>query len=101
MKSANDRREGDVEYEFGIPIPGRILPEDQWARTALKKLPPEGPIDWAQVFGRTAPLILDIGCGNGRFTLASAIRRPEFDHVGIDILPVVIRYATRRANQRG
>ncbi len=27
--------------------------------------------------------------------------RPDFDHLGIDILPVVIRYATRRANQRG
>lgn len=101
MKSAKDCRKGDIEYEFGIPIPGRILPEDQWAKTAIKKLPPDGPIDWSQIFGRDAPLILDIGCGNGRFTLASAIDRPELNHVGIDILPVVIRYATRRANQRG
>lgn len=101
MKSAKDHRQGDVEYEFGIPIPGRILPEDQWAKTAIKKLPPNGPLDWAQIFGREAPLILDIGCGNGRFTLASAINRPDLNHVGIDILPVVIRYATRRANQRG
>ena len=27
--------------------------------------------------------------------------RPEVDHFASDILPVVIRYATRRANQRG
>jgi tRNA (guanine-N7-)-methyltransferase len=27
--------------------------------------------------------------------------RPDCDHFGIDALPVVIRYATRRANQRG
>jgi len=101
MKSAKDYRQGDIEYEFGVPIPGRILPEDQWAKTAIKRLPPDGPMDWAQVFEREAPLVLDIGGGNGRFTLASAINRPELNHVGIDILPVVIRYATRRANQRG
>ena len=29
------------------------------------------------------------------------MNRPELDHFAIDILPVVIRYATRRANQRG
>jgi len=45
--------------------------------------------------------VLDVGCGNGRFVLASALARPEIDHLGLDILPVVIRYATRRANQRG
>jgi tRNA (guanine-N7-)-methyltransferase len=27
--------------------------------------------------------------------------RPDRDHLGIDVLPLVIRYATRRANQRG
>jgi tRNA (guanine-N7-)-methyltransferase len=90
-----------IEYELGVPIPGRILPESQWARTAVKKLPEAGPLDWNALFGRTAPLVLDLGCGNGRFTLLSALNRPGFDHFAIDILPVVIRYATRRANQRG
>jgi tRNA (guanine-N7-)-methyltransferase len=90
-----------IEYELGVAIPGRILPEDRWARTAVKKLPPTGPLDWAAMFGRTAPVALDLGCGNGRFLLASALTRPDWDHMGVDILPVVIRYATRRANQRG
>jgi hypothetical protein len=53
------------------------------------------------LFGRHAPLIVDLGCGNGRFLLASALARPECDHIGIDILPMVLRYATRRGNQRG
>jgi tRNA (guanine-N7-)-methyltransferase len=88
------------ETEFGVPIPGVILPEGDWARTALKKVP-AGIIDFQELFHRQAPVILDIGCGNGRFTLGSALRRPEYDHLAIDILPVVIRYATRRANQRG
>jgi tRNA (guanine-N7-)-methyltransferase len=42
-----------------------------------------------------------LGCGNGRFLIGSAVWRPGHDHLGLDILPVVIRYATRRANQRG
>src|SRR6185369_323698 len=90
-----------IEHEFGIPIPGEVLSPDKWARTALKKLPPLGPIDWAGVFGRSAPLIVDLGCGNGRFLLGSALAHPDWDHVGVDFLPLVLRYATRRANQRG
>jgi tRNA (guanine-N7-)-methyltransferase len=92
---------GEVETEFGVPIPGRVLPEDRWARTAIKRLPPPGPLDWKAVFGREAPVVLELGCGNARYTLLSALARPEVDHVAVDVLPVVIRYATRRANQRG
>lgn len=92
---------GEIETEFGVPIPGRILPESDWARTAIKRLPPEGPLDARGIFGRDAPLILELGCGNARYTLMSALARPEVDHLAVDVLPVVIRYATRRANQRG
>jgi tRNA (guanine-N7-)-methyltransferase len=94
-------RPGEIEQEFGVPIPGRVLPESEWARTAIKRLPPPGPLDWTAIFGREAPLILELGCGNGRFTLKSALARPELNHCAIDVLPVVIRYATRRANHRG
>jgi tRNA (guanine-N7-)-methyltransferase len=90
-----------TESDFGVPIPGRILPPEQWARTAVKRLPPPGPLDWQALFGRAAPVVLDLGCGNGRFVIASALARPELNHLGVDILPLVIRYATRRANQRG
>jgi tRNA (guanine-N7-)-methyltransferase len=92
---------GTIEYEHGVPIPGHILLESDWAKTAVKRLPEAGPLDWPSIFGRTAPVVLDVGCGNGRFTLMSALARPDFDHFAIDLLPVVIRYATRRANQRG
>src|SRR4051812_24313827 len=90
-----------IEREFGVPIAGEILDPSRWTRTALKHLPESGPLDFAELFGRKAPLVLDIGCGNGRFLIGSAVWRPEHDHVGIDVLPVVLRYATRRANQRG
>jgi tRNA (guanine-N7-)-methyltransferase len=97
LDQSNSRR---IEKEFGVPIPGEILEPDQWAKTALKKVP-EGIIDFVALFGRQAPLVLDLGCGNGRFSIASALARPDDDHLASDILPMVIRYATRRGNQRG
>jgi tRNA (guanine-N7-)-methyltransferase len=100
----NERHErapsAPIEKEFGVPIPGEVLPQDRWVRTALKKVP-DGLLDWEALFGRRAPLVIDIGCGNGRYTLQSAVQRPQCDHLAVDILPMVIRYATRRANQRG
>ena len=61
-----------IEEEFGVPIPGEVLPEAQWARTAIKRLPPPGPLDFGAIFGRVAPVVLELGCGNGRYTLQSA-----------------------------
>ena len=89
-----------TEYEFGVPFPGQILEPDQWAKTALKKLP-EGPLNWEDLFGRPSPVLLDIGVGNGRSALTHAYRQPECNVLAVDTLPVVIRYATRRGNQRG
>jgi tRNA (guanine-N7-)-methyltransferase len=90
-----------IEREFGVPVAGEILDSALWTNTALKKLPGVGPLDLAALFGRSAPLIVDIGCGNGRFVIGSAVWRPAYDHLAVDVLPVVIRYATRRGNQRG
>lgn len=93
--------EGTIEREFGVPIPGQVVAKESWTQTALKKLPDSGQVDTEAIFGRLAPLVVDIGCGNGRFSLGSAWSRRDHDHLAADILPVVIRYATRRGNQRG
>jgi tRNA (guanine-N7-)-methyltransferase len=62
---------------------------------------PAGHLQWQELFGRDAPVVIDVGCGNGRFLIGSALSRPDHDHLGIDTLPVVIRYARKRGNQRG
>lgn len=89
-----------VEREFGVLFPGTVLPHERWAQTALKAVPP-GHLNWAELFGRAAPVVLDLGCGNGRYLIGSALARPDHDHLGVDTLPVVIRYARKRGNQRG
>ncbi len=92
--------EDGIEYEFGVPFPGKILEPDQWAKTALKRVP-EGLLNFEELFGRPGPVLIDIGVGNGRSALTHAYRLPDDNILAVDILPVVIRYATRRGNQRG
>ena len=43
------------------------------------------PLEWESVFGRMAPLALEIGCGNGEFLVDWAQSRPDWNFVGIEI----------------
>lgn len=43
------------------------------------------PPDWAQVFGREAPRILEIGFGMGQATAAIARARAEVDFIGVEV----------------
>ncbi len=65
-------------------------------------MPPPGKVfDWTAVFGRDAPRVLDLGAGNGRYLLGSALARPGHDHLGVDLVPQAIEHAARRASERG
>ena len=84
-----------------VRFPGRKLPKERWTRTRVPLGPRGRRFDWRAAFGRDAPRVLDLGCGNGLFVVASALRRPEADHLGIDLVPPAIRHASLRAGQRG
>ncbi|WP_018604434.1 tRNA (guanosine(46)-N7)-methyltransferase TrmB [Uliginosibacterium gangwonense] len=43
------------------------------------------PIDYADVFGRKAPVVLEIGCGMGDTTAKIAATRPDTDFIGIEV----------------
>ncbi len=44
----------------------------------------EKPVDWADRFGRRAPIELEIGCGNGEYLARLAAAHPERDFIGIE-----------------
>jgi tRNA (guanine-N7-)-methyltransferase len=90
---------GGLEFEFGVPFPGRVLPGDRWTRTGRRD---DGkPFGWTAVLGRTSPRVVDLGCGNGRYLIGSVLARPERDHLGVDLVQRVVDYAAHRANKRG
>ena len=84
-----------------LRFPGHTLPREQWTRTRVGLGPPGQRFQWQAVFGRDAPHVVDLGCGNGRWLVSSALRRPEVDHLGIDLVPPAIRLGSLRAGQRG
>lgn len=43
------------------------------------------PLDFAALFGRRAPVFLEIGCGMGETTAAIAEAHPQHDYLGIEV----------------
>lgn len=61
-----------------------------------------GPqIDFAAVFGRVAPVELEIGCGKGAFLLRQARAHPERNYFGIEWASKFYRYAVDRMARWG
>lgn len=44
-------------------------------------------VDWAAVFGRVAPLVLEIGFGMGEATAQIAASHPQTDFIGVEVHP--------------
>jgi tRNA (guanine-N7-)-methyltransferase len=43
------------------------------------------PADWPAIFDRNAPLIMELGFGNGRFLVDLAAKKPESNVIGVEI----------------
>lgn len=63
---AQRRALGELWPRFGIDFEGKKL-------------------DLAAIFGRTAPIVLEIGFGDGESLFAQAIDHPEWDFLGIEV----------------
>ncbi len=60
--------------------------ERRWPELGVSLGPePVEPVDIAEWFGRRAPLVLEIGCGNGASTLAMAQDEPDIDVIAVEI----------------
>ncbi len=57
--------------------------EHIWPRYGIEFV--ERALDLQAVFGRSAPIVLEIGFGNGEALFTSAANHPEVDHLGIEV----------------
>lgn len=55
------------------------------------------PAPWEELYGRRAPLWMEIGFGNGHFLLALARSRPDVNVAGVEISNPSLQKAARRA----
>jgi tRNA (guanine-N7-)-methyltransferase len=75
-----------------IPPPKIFLPGES---------PDAGLLDFAAVFGRRAPVELEIGIGKGRFLLQEAAAHPDRSYFGVEIEPEYALIARTRADSLG
>lgn len=67
----------------GRLTPGQEVALDQhWSQYGLE---PELDYDFSEVFGRQAPLIVEIGFGNGDSLAKMAAANPDHDYIGIEV----------------
>src|SRR5690349_16513001 len=76
------------------PAQQRAL-DELWPRYGIDYAPQA--LDLPRVFGRTAPVVVEIGCGMGETTAAIAQAHPEVDFVGIEVHAPGVGSLLRRA----
>jgi tRNA (guanine-N7-)-methyltransferase len=87
--AAGDARDESRHIRSFVLRQGRFTAAQQraftehWSRYGLAV--DAGLLDPQRVFGRRAPLVLEIGFGNGEQLLASAVREPGKDFIGIEV----------------
>lgn len=59
------------------------------------------PLDLEAIYGRRAPIEVDLGSGDGSFLVQAAAANPAIDFLGIERLAGRIRRTHRRITQRG
>jgi tRNA (guanine-N7-)-methyltransferase len=59
------------------------------------------PLDMEAIYGRNAPIEIDLGCGDGSFLVEIAAANPETDFLGIERLLGRVGSARRKIAERG
>jgi tRNA (guanine-N7-)-methyltransferase len=84
---------------------GRVTPSQQ---RALDELWPvygleyeASPLYFETAFGRTAPVVLEIGFGNGESLVEQAAERPELNFVGVEVHEPGVGHCLLRAEAAG
>ncbi|HKK66670.1 MAG TPA: tRNA (guanosine(46)-N7)-methyltransferase TrmB [Bacteroidales bacterium] len=57
--------------------------------------------NWQKFFGNNHPIILELGCGKGEYTVGLAKRYPQSNYIGIDIKGARIWRGAKTSNDTG
>jgi len=70
---------------------------DELPRQAMESLlAPQPPLDFELIFGRPAPLLVEIGVGSGENLAAAALAHPDWNLLGFEVYDKVIGSAMLR-----
>jgi len=79
---------------------GRKVLND-YPQVVLQPQASQGWIDFVQIFGRSAPIQIEVGSGKGTFVVGQAQAHPEMDFLGIEWAAKYYRHAVDRVGRRG
>ena len=83
------------------PDAGAILDKAPGEK-ALRLRPHSLQGNWGrEVFGNDYPIVLELGCGRGEYTLALARRHPEMNFIGVDIKGARLWKGAKEATESG
>lgn len=74
--NASQQRAWESRAGFVVRVP---------VRSTSTSIAPDAHVDWSATFGRTAPLVVEIGGGTGHAIVAHARAHPEIDHVVFEV----------------
>jgi len=86
---------------------GRLTPGQQraldalWPRFGLELPQPPAPLDLAAVFGREAPVTLEIGFGDGESLAEQAANHPQRNFLGTEVHRPGVGHLLREVERRG
>jgi len=75
-------------------------PLKEYRNIALPQEDVQGKTDFSDVFGRSAPLHIEIGSGRGTFLVNQAITFPQINFLGIEWANKFYRYTVDRVGRR-
>lgn len=61
----------------------------------------ESPLDFDKLFGRTAPIVMEIGFGNGESLVELATANPDQDFLGIEVHEPGVGHCLLKADEAG
>jgi len=76
------------------------IEEKDFRRLSDTKLP-EFAGRWHEVFGNSNPIVLELGCGKGEYTVGLAERYPDKNFIGVDIKGARMWSGAKLAKQKG